>query len=546
MCGESMFKLFLLGSPYLVRPDGSVATLGSKPMALLAILAMSAGKPRARSTLQNMLWSDRGQYHGRDSLKKAIAGVRRALGPEGTAILRTNGGPVSLDPARLWVDALEGQSNDGSSGNAEFLEGIDIRDEQFESWLREMRVSLRGAWVPKTTDSPDLNASKRISIAIQPVSRIKSDGLASLLPELLLDQIIDALTNTELFDVYDYRDNPLTDRTPCDLVMQTRAMSVDGTVHLSFAVRRNTDSSVLWSNSTFLTSQDIYDAPFGAMVARTTDQICDLVLRRGLFDRDERYSAAFAAMNGIDRMFRLSNDNLLESANYLSRAIHIEPRSTYFAWYAYLTAFRLEASKGADLLELRELSDGIAQQALELDSRNPLVRSLLAHVYSFVFRDFNKSGELLEPLAVQQIRSPMYYHSAAMLNFYKGKYSRANRNARLAMALGSTHPFAYAFATSLCMIDLMNGDFATAASHGEKALARHQPGMSVYGPTMRYLVAAHALSGNKERASQIWSSMSESSSECALQALEDKRFPVPTEEARRVLRSAFESMRSIN
>ena len=65
-----------------------------KARALLAYLALHAGQAQSREKLIALLWSDRAEKQGRDSLRQALTALRRGLGAEGVALLTVDGDAI--------------------------------------------------------------------------------------------------------------------------------------------------------------------------------------------------------------------------------------------------------------------------------------------------------------------------------------------------------------------------------------------------------------------------------------------------------------------
>jgi TolB-like protein/DNA-binding SARP family transcriptional activator len=125
-----------------------------KAKALLAYLAVSPGKSRSRSDLANLLWGDRGDEQARASLRQALTYLRNALTPTGHEIFVVQGDLVSVDSAAIQVDvcmleSLVAQGTPEALERAaalycgEFLEGFDLREPDFEDWLRDERAHHR-------------------------------------------------------------------------------------------------------------------------------------------------------------------------------------------------------------------------------------------------------------------------------------------------------------------------------------------------------------------------------------------------------------------
>lgn len=124
-----------------------------KAKALLAYLAACPGKSHARSDLATLLWGDSGDEHARASLRQALTYLRNALTSTGCEVLVVQGDLVAVDSAAVQVDVclLESLVAEGTPEalehattlySGEFLEGFDIREPDFEDWLRDERAHL--------------------------------------------------------------------------------------------------------------------------------------------------------------------------------------------------------------------------------------------------------------------------------------------------------------------------------------------------------------------------------------------------------------------
>ena len=119
--------LSLSGRFVVYGPDGDVLTpKPTKEQALLVLIATSKTGERGRAWLQDKLWSTRGPQQASSSLRQALAGLRRRLGPW-KHVLETDNQSVRL--RKDLIEVLD-VPTDG-----EFVEGLDVRDPEFEDWL---------------------------------------------------------------------------------------------------------------------------------------------------------------------------------------------------------------------------------------------------------------------------------------------------------------------------------------------------------------------------------------------------------------------------
>src|SRR6185312_14103267 len=133
---------------------GCSASLGSdqpcvfptrKSLALLAYLAVPAGRFHAREKLTAMFWGDTPEAQASQSFRQALLSIRRALRSSPRPILLTRSGAVALDPEAVTVDValLEAALTDGGMEaleraavlcKGEFLADLNLNEEAFEAW----------------------------------------------------------------------------------------------------------------------------------------------------------------------------------------------------------------------------------------------------------------------------------------------------------------------------------------------------------------------------------------------------------------------------
>jgi len=147
-------RLSLFGGFRVYNTQGrKIAVSGTKPILLLAYLALRGGEPQAREKLMALLWSDRGESQARGSLRQALWALRRALKAVEPCPLIIEGESVALDPLAVEADTLafERLVADGSPDALEaaialyrgpLLEGVRVRDPAFENVLAGERQRL--------------------------------------------------------------------------------------------------------------------------------------------------------------------------------------------------------------------------------------------------------------------------------------------------------------------------------------------------------------------------------------------------------------------
>lgn len=148
-----VLRLTVLGGFELTDERGAAVDIRiRKARALLAYLALQADRPVRRETLAALLWGDRPESQARQSLRQALAGLRRALGSR-AGLLRRAAETLSLDQEQLQVDALEFQALTGSHDadkldraialyGGTLLAGLELGVPGYEDWLAQTRTRL--------------------------------------------------------------------------------------------------------------------------------------------------------------------------------------------------------------------------------------------------------------------------------------------------------------------------------------------------------------------------------------------------------------------
>jgi DNA-binding SARP family transcriptional activator len=147
-------RLRLLGRLALARDDdpAPIRLSTRKAGALIAFVAMAPEQFATREQLAAFLWGSCTDQQARQSLRQALALLRKDLGSThllatDTEVVRLQGGLWSVD-ARDF-DALTKSSDPNDLDRAarlfggEFLSGLNIEEEGFEEWVREQRQRMQ-------------------------------------------------------------------------------------------------------------------------------------------------------------------------------------------------------------------------------------------------------------------------------------------------------------------------------------------------------------------------------------------------------------------
>jgi DNA-binding SARP family transcriptional activator len=144
--------LSLLGGFRLRAGGAELALPPKKARALLAYLALHAGRPLPRGALAALLWPEAAEEPARASLRQALASIRRALGERASRVLDADAEQVVL--FGVAADALDFERLAGASDPTalesaaalyagDLLPGFDVRAPAYDAWLAAERQRLR-------------------------------------------------------------------------------------------------------------------------------------------------------------------------------------------------------------------------------------------------------------------------------------------------------------------------------------------------------------------------------------------------------------------
>ena len=147
-------RVTLLGGFEVRLQTGAGVVLPThKYRALLAFLAVPAGRAHPREKLVALLWDDLPRDRGRSALRQAVFAIRKVLDSDFPGLI-VQGDGVALNPDAVWVDVAEFERAAGEEQLAsleyaaelyggDFLAGLPLAGKLFEDWLTVERERLR-------------------------------------------------------------------------------------------------------------------------------------------------------------------------------------------------------------------------------------------------------------------------------------------------------------------------------------------------------------------------------------------------------------------
>jgi tetratricopeptide (TPR) repeat protein len=549
MSGKThQFELYVhvVGPLKALSADGvDLTPRGRKAKGLLALLALAPEHTRSRQWLQDKLWSDRGQPQGSASLRQTLAEIRRSLG-SARGCIATNGDLVALDCARVRILLQQRVGPLGPFGAKEtqiLLEDVDIRDSEFEDWIRDQRNQFDTQHLEVETDQVSVTPSVSPFALVAPVlmsNRLKlvvtsrQADTASGHERVIADSVTDIVTRSvaELgtVDIVDLRRQDaeglrqyaMASRNQTVLAVQSDV--VESSTNRTWRLELNAldDQRILWSSGfQFPVQQAELNNP---TVLRHVNQVVEEVFRNfqsNTTETEERRVATLLAHQGAAQLLRLGRANITVADHLFKRAFDIEPRGIYLAWRAYLRTYLIAELLTEDKQTVAEEAIAFMYQALELEPSNSYVACFSAQVHSIIRQSHAAAFEMAERSVQLNPANPMGWACLGIAECYLGKATAGLEHTLLARDLVGATPLRFQINALACIAATMAGDIDRSILLGE---ASH--GLApAFKPPMRFLSALYLLSDQQEKSQGMVDKLRVTEPNFSYDLLRDKSYP---------------------
>lgn len=527
-------EISVLGPFRVVGRNGEDLTpKGRKECGLLAILALSQGRSRPRTTLQDKLWSDRGPDQAANSLRQALSQIRKSLGPYRDCLI-ADSRSVSLAYPLVKVD-LDGVDFTSlaacSDADAQLLlEGMDIRDEEFENWLRRQRsifdgrlASARIVWnaaPPERPAPPRGSPVSKTELPLRPWIRILPPTVVSgeagaFYSRVISDAIARGVRELGTVDIsHELRDAPGID-------LQVEVLPTDTGVGVHVSLREVHSQTYLWSGTQHVPAQKEFICNIAAMqmLINQAVDVATIQLRSLMSDREDA-NAFVLGLDAIRRMFQGDKDNLDAADTLLSQAFDCHSSGIILAWKAYLRTFfageyRIDRKAQAD--EVRML----IRNAIQAEPYNSSVLALGSYIHSFVLGEYHTAHELAELSLKYNPGNPLGLVFLGRAKSYLGEHDAGYRIAAQARAVAGLSPYRYT-------IDFLCGVTAALSGRHEEAIRLQEIACSLapnYRAPLRYLVALNLRSGDRRKARDAFDRLRQAEPDFSIGLMRERSYP---------------------
>ena len=476
---------------------------GSKHRALFALLATAPFGRRTRSYLQNLLWGTSCHDGGRQSLRTALSVIKGVMATEFDALLKVNNTELCLDLTR--VDFI------GQPGAAEFLEGIDIRDDEFNDWLLGVRQAPE-QFFALLTGAPLATAPAIMpAIAVLPFRLIQGDATHAVLGDWLAEEVCRSLSRSHLLSVISHLSAREVTSARVELTKVRRALGVDYCVTGSLRIagdRVILDADCLDAASGRILWTRQFSGLVGDFLAADSQPVADIVRAIGqtiaadaLAHAQGRSLSALAdhqlLIAGIGMMHQLKLSSFARSRDLIEEVIRRAPRvPEAHAWLAEWYVMSIFNGWSTNQLKDTGIALDCTARALDIDPDNTFALTIDGAVNNNLLMRMDTARERFDAALDRNPNESMAWLLSGVLSAYRDDGQDAVMRTEKAMRLSPLDPFGYFFDSLAATAYLAVEDWRRALDLADRSMARNDRHLS----TLRVRICALHHLGQAEDA----------------------------------------------
>lgn len=484
---DAKAKIYLHGTFRVELPDGSNLTPRSvKAQALLAMLAVAPSGTRSRAWLQSMLWSTRSTRQASGSLRQCLVQVRHAFGPVASLISASRQN-ISIDLDR--IDKIE-----GSFG--EFLEGISLREEAFENWLRDQRRTVAARTENSLSQLSAIQCQQPARPTILIVRNAPDTPMIDWFVQSVADNIAQQLRETFSVEIV-LQGREATHNQAWLAEVSSRQLD-SASAGLRMALSHPASNTQIWARSVTI---DLKGAPPSDHpdVLLTGNLLVEAVGDALFGNKDTEQDPDRLCRTAIRSLFAMTPEAVSHADRMFAQAHSVRPRGLYLAWRAQAMTIAMAERYDIDQEAVREEADALCAEALDMEPGNSMVLATVANTYGHLFRNHDRSLVLAKRSVLLNPGNPMAWWALSSASVYTGNTRASLAHALHASRLAVTSPNKFWWDNQLFGSALMEGRLKDAQGLAEECHAQNPN----FRPPLRYLVALYANLGRIEKSIEV-------------------------------------------
>ena len=420
------------------------------------------------------------------------------------ARLRDLGGPEEI----IVSAAVRDQLTDGLGVTIEDLGERKLKG--IERPIRAFRALPPGP-LPSRAAGRTRHAGDRPAIAVLPFRNLSGDPAHDFLGDLFAEDLIGDLSrHTDLFVISRLSTRPFRDRlyelrNVADVLGVRYVLSgnlqTSGTrVRLMAELTEAEAGHVIWAENFDGSLADIFelqDRLSQDIASRAMPFLRQLELQRARSNRPEDLTAYQWTLRAIDHFHRSSHEDLDTARAMFEAAIKVDPLYvTPYAWLAHWYVRRVGQGWSEDRKRDTTEATRYADQAVEIDSTDPLALTVSGLVEAYLKKDLDVAMTRYDrALAINPSASSAWVWSTSACSWL-GQGEEAVRRSQRAIELSPFDPLMYTFTSIAGTAHAVAGEYDKSVEFCRRSLRQNR----MFASTHRTLTISLALAGRVDEA----------------------------------------------
>jgi TolB-like protein/Tfp pilus assembly protein PilF len=474
----------------VLLPDGSQAALRPKTAELLALLLRHAGRPLTRAEILDAVWP--GIFVTDDSITQCVVEIRRALGAEGAALLRTL-------PRRGYL-----------------LDAAVAEEPAAPPALAPAAATPAPASVPAAASAIAHGCVP--VVAALPLRRLPPDPALDLFAEGLVEGLVGALAalrepvvisanSTRHLAGQEAELPAIARRLGADYIACGSLRRMGERIRLSVELAEGTRGAVVWTRSYDVAPPMLFEMQdsLAAMIANTlVPRLQEAERRLAMRRAPQDIGAYHLLLEARQLVFRMERDSFETAGALLRRAVAQDPgfASAHAAladWYSLRVGQGWSPDVAADAAAL----DAAVQAALALDSEHARALAIRGHNRTILQRDYAGALACFDRALDAAPNDSETWMWSAPTHAFLGDPGEAVRRAERAIALSPEDPLLFRHEHFLSIAHYAGGDYAAAAHWGARSLRANPHYTSALRTTAASLAALGQCAEARELAAKV-------------------------------------------
>ena len=466
---------------------------GAKPRALFALLATAPFGRRTRPYLQNLLWGTSSYDGGQQSLRQALFTIKGVMGEDFDRLLKVNNTEISLDLSKVHFI--------GRPGGGEFLEGLDIRDDDFNDWLRGIRQSPEQLFSLFSASTQPPPPSILPAIAILPFRLVLGGPEHAVLGDWLAEEICRSLSRSNLLAVISHLSARELAAAQIELTRVRKALNVDYCVAGSLRVAGDQvtlDADCLDAQSGRILWTRQFTGTLGEFVGPSSQPVSEVVRTIGQTIASDAVSHAQGRslssladhevlIAGVGMMHQLKLSTFARAREMIEEAIRRAPRAPEpHAWLGewYVTS----VFNGWSTNRMKDIGLALdcTARALDIDPENSFALTTDGVVHNNLLMRMDRAQERFEAALGRNPNEAMAWLSSGVLSAYRDDGDDAIMRVERALRLSPLDPFGYLYDSLASTAYLAAEKFERSLDLADRSLAKNDRHLS----TLRVRICA--------------------------------------------------------